>query len=46
MYRLKVQKNHPDKVSHLGHEFVEIAKIKFLEIQKAYDVLKEYHNFV
>jgi hypothetical protein len=39
-YRRAVQKYHPDKVSHLGEEFQELARKKFIEIQKAYEELK------
>ncbi len=39
-YRRAVQKYHPDKVSHLGKEFQELARKKFIEIQKAYEELK------
>ncbi len=39
-YREAVQKYHPDKVSHLGDEFQQLAKQKFVEIQDAYDQLK------
>lgn len=38
-YRELVQKYHPDKVSHLGEEFQEMAQQKFVEIQNAYDQL-------
>ncbi|MGB9498471.1 MAG: DnaJ domain-containing protein [Dissulfuribacterales bacterium] len=38
-YRDAVQKYHPDKVSHLGKELQDLAKIKFVEIQEAYDFL-------
>ncbi len=38
-YRELVQKYHPDKVSHLGEEFQEMAQQKFVEIQNAYDEL-------
>jgi hypothetical protein len=38
-YREAVQKYHPDKVSHLGTEFQELAERKFVEIQQAYDEL-------
>ena len=40
-YRELVQKYHPDKVSHLGEEFQEMAQQKFVEIQDAYDQLME-----
>ena len=36
-YRRAAQTYHPDKVSHLGEEFQELAKQKFIEIQEAYD---------
>lgn len=38
-YRELANKYHPDKVSHLGGEFGEIAHRKFKEIQAAYDAL-------
>jgi len=38
-YRELVQKYHPDKVSHLGKEFQEMAQQKFVEIQNAHDQL-------
>lgn len=38
-YRELAKKYHPDKVSHLGDEFREIAHKKFKEIQAAYDAL-------
>ena len=38
-YRRAVQTYHPDKVSHLGEEFQELAKQKFVEIQEAHDKL-------
>ena len=38
-YRELVKKYHPDRVSHLGEEFRELAHKKFLEIQNAYDRL-------
>jgi len=38
-YRKAAQQYHPDKVSHLGQELQELAKAKFIEIQKAYDEL-------
>ena len=39
-YRDAVQKYHPDKVSHLGKEFQDLAQKKFIEIQAAYEQLK------
>ncbi|HSH69903.1 MAG TPA: TerB family tellurite resistance protein [Deferrisomatales bacterium] len=38
-YRELVKKYHPDRVSHLGEEFRDLAHQKFLEIQNAYDRL-------
>ncbi len=38
-YRHMAAKYHPDKVSHLGEEFQQLAKEKFQEIQWAYEVL-------
>ena len=36
-YRELVARYHPDKVSHLGEEFIQLATHKFTEIQGAYD---------
>ncbi len=38
-YRRQAQRYHPDRVSHLGEEFQQLAKEKFQEIQKAYEIL-------
>ena len=38
-YKEAIKKYHPDKLSHLGEEFSHLANEKFLEIQKAYDIL-------
>ena len=38
-YRQAIKKYHPDKLSHLGEEFSNLANKKFLEIQTAYDTL-------
>lgn len=38
-YKTLVAKYHPDKVSHLGREFQDLAHKKFIAIQKAYDEL-------
>ncbi len=40
-YRKAAQTYHPDKVSHLGPEFQELAKKKFVEIQDAYQELSK-----
>ena len=42
-YRQSIKKYHPDKLSHLGKDFSNLANDKFLEIQRAYDALmKKY----
>lgn len=38
-YRHAAQQYHPDKVSHLGKEFQDLAQKKFVEIQEAYEAL-------
>jgi hypothetical protein len=38
-YKEAIKKYHPDKLSHLGEEFSNLANEKFLEIQNAYDTL-------
>jgi hypothetical protein len=38
-YRRLVNTYHPDKVSHMGEEFQELAEKKFKEIQEAYQQL-------
>ena len=38
-YRRALQMYHPDKVSHLGDEFQELAGRKFVAIQVAYEKL-------
>lgn len=40
-YRALANKYHPDKVSHLGDEFRELAEARFKEIQEAYRRLVE-----
>lgn len=40
-YKEAVKKYHPDKLSHLGEEFSNLANKKFLEIQNAYDTLMQ-----
>jgi len=39
-YRHLAGQYHPDKVLHLGHEFKELAEIRFKEIQAAYHELR------
>jgi len=38
-YRKAVAKYHPDKVTHLGKEFQELAHRKLVAIQRAYETL-------
>lgn len=38
-YRRAVAKYHPDKVTHLGKEFQELAHKKLVAIQRAYETL-------
>jgi DnaJ like chaperone protein len=37
-------KYHPDKVSHLGDEFKQVAEEKMKEINSAYDFFKRKFN--
>jgi len=39
-YRNLASKYHPDKVSHLGNEFIELATRKFTWVQQAYEKIK------
>lgn len=43
-YKQAIKKYHPDKLSHLGKDFSNLANEKFLEIQKAYDTLMEQYT--
>lgn len=38
-FREAVKRYHPDKVSHLGKEFQDLANRKFIEIKEAYAAL-------
>jgi hypothetical protein len=40
-YRKLSKQYHPDKVSHLGKEFRDLAEQKFKEIQEAYQKLED-----
>lgn len=40
-YRKMAVKYHPDKVSHLGDEYIEEAKEKFQRVNKAYETIKK-----
>ena len=44
-FRSKLAKYHPDKVTHLGDEFYELASARTKEIIQAYDYLKDKHGF-
>ncbi len=45
-YRTQAARYHPDKVTHLGEEFQELAKKKFQDLQWAYEtLLKEKKAF-
>jgi DnaJ like chaperone protein len=39
-YRRMAVKYHPDKVSHLGEDFQQMAKEKFQKVQEAYENIK------
>jgi len=43
-YREMVKKYHPDRVSHLGKEFVDLAHEKFQKIQNAYQKIVQERN--
>jgi len=43
-YKQSIKKYHPDKLSHLGKDFSNLANEKFLEIQRAYDTLMEKYK--
>ena len=40
-YRKMALKYHPDKVSHLGEDFQQMAKEKFQSVQRAYENIKK-----
>jgi len=40
-FRSLAKKYHPDSVSHLGHEFIELANKRFRQIGQAYDIIKK-----
>lgn len=40
-FRSFAKKYHPDSVSHLGREFIELANKRFRQIGKAYERIKE-----
>ena len=44
-YRLLSKKYHPDRVSHLGSEFAQLASEKFQQINEAYEKIKSEKGF-
>ena len=44
-YRSQLAKYHPDKVTHLGDEFYELASLRTKDIIQAYDYLKNKYGF-
>jgi DnaJ like chaperone protein len=44
-YRAMARKYHPDKVNHLGEEFVKMATEKFRSIHDAYTVIRKQRGF-
>ena len=43
-YRELVKLHHPDKVAHLGDEYMEKAEVIFLKIQVAYEIISKERN--
>lgn len=41
LYKQKIAKNHPDKVSHLSNEIQQTAKEETLKINKAFELIKK-----
>lgn len=44
-YRSQLAKYHPDKVTHLGDEFYDLASARTKDIIEAYDYLKQKYGF-
>ena len=44
-HRSQLAKYHPDKVTHLGDEFYELASSRTREIIQAFDYLKNKYGF-
>lgn len=44
-YREMARRYHPDKVNHLGEEFVKLATEKFQAIHRAYDAIRKERGF-
>lgn len=45
-YRQMALKYHPDRVAHLGHEIQQAAKVKFQELNAAYNSIKAERGIV
>jgi len=45
-YRRMATKYHPDKVSYLGEEFREAAKVKFQKLNEAYEKIKKERGMI
>ncbi len=44
-YRQMASQYHPDRVAHLGKEFIDFAHVKFREINESYQVLRKERGF-
>lgn len=44
-YKVKLKEYHPDRVAHLGEELRNLAAIKTLEINSAYEFLRQLKEF-
>jgi DnaJ like chaperone protein len=44
-YRTMARKYHPDRVNHLGDEFVKLATEKFQALHKAYSAIRKERGF-
>ncbi len=44
-YKQKVKEYHPDRVASLGVELKQLAEQKTQQINKAYDMIKNYRGF-
>ena len=44
-YRSQLAKYHPDKVTHLGDEFYDLASRRTKEITGAYEFIKSKYDF-
>jgi len=44
-YRQMANKYHPDKLNHLGEDFVKVAEDKFKAINEAYQQIKQERGF-